>query len=219
MAKTKQRSDTSSKAKFNEKPKKPKKDAGKGVYLGVEHDSYEELCFLYWAEELKKQGYIISVERSESFLLCDALTNNYAEQLKTKSKPVNQLLSHGHSYTPEFKIIWNYKKARDKFVWLIGSGSKFDKFFIAHKNHGDTDTCYTYIEVKPPFDYANMTRLAKINIKWVYQKYGIYVNLCVPQELFKKTFVPRKFLITSTGKAKKINFKQTTMFEYLNSNK
>lgn len=216
MAKNQQRSDTSSKARFNSKPQQVKKEDKKGVYMGIPWDSYTELVFLYWAEELKKQGYIISIERAQSYLLSDALTNNYAEQLKTKSKPVNQLIAHGHSYTPEYEILWDYKKAREKFIWIMGSGNKFDRHFIAHPTQ-DPNICRTVIEIKPNFDFANMTRLAILNVKWTYQRHGIWVNIIKPLELFEKTFVPKKYLVTTTGKARKLKYQPRTLFDCLNN--
>jgi hypothetical protein len=99
----------------------------------------------------------------------------------------------------------------------MGSETKHDKLFVAHKVIDDPTICRTYIEVKPSYDFGNMTRLATINIKWVYQKYGIYINIAKPKELFAKSFAPNKFLITSTGKARKLDYKPRTLYEYLSS--
>jgi len=216
MAKKQQRSDTSSKARFNNKPIKPKKTESKGEYMGLVWESYTELAFLYWAEELKKQGYITHIQRAPSYLLSDALTNDYAEKMKTKSKPVNQHISHGHSYSPDYELLWDYKKARDKFVWLMGSGTKFDKLFIAHPTD-NPHICRTVIEVKPVFDYNNMTRAAILNVKWTYQRHGDWVNICKPMDLFERTFVPKKHMVTMTGKPRNFKYKPTTLFDYLNN--
>jgi len=53
-----------------------------------------------------------------------------------------------------------------------------------------------------------MTRLAKINIKWVWDKYGVFVNIIIPEKHFDKTFTPKRFLTTDkSGKPRKIKYK------------
>lgn len=208
----KSRSDTAAKAQFNNKPKREPKKATTGEYLGIDFDSLEELAFLQWAQELKRAGYITSIERSESFLLCDAMTIGYAEQLKTKSKPMQQTILHGHSYTPEFRIRWS-DKARDKFVEIIGGTKKFEKLFLGVPcEFGGYET---YIEIKPLWDQNNMERLFKVNQKWMWDKHHIFVNLVKCPELFPKTFTPTEYLTTPSGFKRKIKWKIRNLWTYL----
>lgn len=94
-----------------------------------------------------------------------------------------------HIYTPDFKIEWK------SCLECVSSD---------------------YIEIKPSFDSHNMTRLFTVNQKWVYAKYGIYVQKIVPEKLFKQTFIPDRFLRTDSGKQKrKIKFKYVRISEYL----
>ena len=52
-----------------------------------------------------------------------------------------------------------------------------------------------------------MTRLAKINFKWVWEKYGIFINLFVPPKHFDKSFTPKKYMTTDKShKPRKINY-------------
>jgi hypothetical protein len=211
----KNKNDTSSKGKFKVKPKRESKKATKGVLNGIDYDSLEEMYVLQWLFELKNAGYIISIQRSESFLLCDSVVNNYAEQLKTSSRPKTQTLLHGHSYTPEFIVEWNFNKSKDKFTHLFSSGKKVENVFIA--GHHNSLNPVTYIEVKPMFDQNNMERLFKLNQKWMWDKHGIFVNLVKVNELFPKTFTPRAYLTTPSGRPRMLKWKEKSLFQFLNN--
>lgn len=215
------RSDTSTKKRAAKvsKRKVPKR-ATKGVFNAIEYDSLEELAMLQWLFELKNQGFIRSIKRAESYLLCDSLVNNYAEQTtkKVSSVPKTQTLLHGHSYTPEFEVVWDYDKARDIFLWDHRSSTKFDKIFIGEKIFGYTRDFVTCIEVKPSFDQNNMERLFKLNQKWMWEKHKIFVNLVKVQELFPKTFTPKAYHTTPTGRVRLMKWKPKTLFNFLNNN-
>jgi hypothetical protein len=197
-------------AKRKQTPDAPRMYHG-NIPLDSEHEEW--ICF--WLDELKKLGYVHSYTRAEPFSLSDGVTNNYVERLKTKSKPMRQSICAGHVYTAEFIVYWN-KNALDKFVWLINSKTKFNKTLIGHlDNEGNI---FTYIEVKPSFDYNNMTRLFVLNQKWVYDKYGIWVNLIKPKELFAKTFTPVNYRVTKTKKPRKIEWRVKNVETYLKNN-
>lgn len=209
----KSRNDTSSKARFNQSTRLVPKKATTGVYNGIPYDSLEEMAFLQWAQELIAAGYIRSIERAESFLLCDGMVINYAEQLKTKSKPVQQTILHGHSYTPEFRIVW-YPKAADKLIGLLKDKKKFDKLFLG-TNDESFPELVTFIEIKPLWDQNNMERLFKVNQKWMWQRHNIFVNLVKCPELFARTFTPNEYLTTKTGKNRQIKWKIRSLYQYL----
>ena len=43
---------------------------------------------------------------------------------------------------------------------------------------------------------------------WIYDKWKLYINKCIPEQLFKDTFTPKRFLFTDkTGKPRKIKHK------------
>lgn len=211
----KQRSDTSSKKRNAARPKTLSKKARVGVYKGIEWESYEELSFLYWAFELKNQGYIKSIRRSPSFLLSDSLVHDFVVNLKTKSKPASELVLHGHSYTPEFIIEWDAKMGQR--IWdTLGSQQKYNAPIMAtYEQVGDKRVCISYIEIKPMFDQNSMERLFKVNQKWMWQKHGIFVNLVKVGELFPRTFTPKEYLYTPTGKPRKLNWKPRSLFDFL----
>ena len=174
---------------------------------GLPVDSIGEVYFAWYFEELKQSGYVQDYKRGQSYLLSDSLINNYVVQLKTKSKPMHEVVLMGHSYNLDYEVTWTdlgVKHFCNKF------GEKFTKPFVCDSNNK------SYFECKPQFNYANMGRLATINIKWLYQKYGIYTQVIIPETIFKKTFTPKLMLKTKTGKDRKLNFKVRSLEEYLN---
>lgn len=212
----KERNDTSSKGRFIKKLKREPKILTSGLYSGIEYDSLDELAMLQWLHELKAYGYIKKIERSESFLLCDSLVNNFVQKVgKVSSKPAVQTLLHGHSYTPEFKVLWE-ERAREKFVHLPVDCKRFEKVFVGTADIKGYNSLLTYIEVKPIFDQNNMERLFKINQKWMWDKHKIFVNLVKVQELFPKTFTPKAYLTTPTGRVRIMKWEPTTLTQYLN---
>lgn len=217
------RKDTSAKKRFAKKTtRKESKKAVKGVFNTIEYDSLEELGMLQWLFELKTQGIVKSIRRAESYLLCDGLYNNYAEQMKrVNSRPVAQNLLHGHSYTPEFEVVWDYTKARDLFVWdHLGKACKFDKLFIGRFVVNPTNQAaefVTIIEVKPSFDQNNMERLFKLNQKWMWDKHKIFVNLVKIQELFPKSFTPKAYLTTPSGRVRILKWKPKSLYNFINN--
>jgi len=184
-----------------------KKNKDPIVYRGLQCDSIGEFNFILWMEELEQTGFINSFKRGDSYLLSDALINNYAINLKTRSKPAKQTILAGHSYTLDFVIEWNLKA---KGIFYSIFGEKVTTDIIADSQS------ISYIENKPIFDFNNMGRLATINVKWLYVKHGIYANVVKNDYLFKNTFVPQKLLINKNGTEKKHNFKVRTLEQYLN---
>lgn len=183
-----------------------------GIYKTIEYDSLEELSMLQWLFELKDNGMIKSIERSPSFLLCDSYINNYVQEMKkVSSRPATQIILRGHSYTPEFKVVWN-PRAINKVVWLSNSTSKFTVCLIAHLIKKEI---VTYIEVKPLYDQNNMERLFKINQKWMWEKYQLLVNLLKVDYLFPSTFTPKEYLKTPSGTKRAIKWKIIPCTTYL----
>jgi hypothetical protein len=210
---SKTRNDTSIKP-----DRRSKKISKVGNYNGILYESLEEWAFLCWIFELKTMGYIKNIARSDSYLLSDQLLNNFVVNLKTKSRPDTQALMNGHSYTPEFNIVWK-DRALEKMVWILDSKVKREKSHLFIGKRCPDGSVESVIEIKPPFDFNSMTRMFVINQKWMWQRHNIYVNLIKPQELFKNTFTPVEYILTSTGKQRKINWKVKSMYEYLNNSK
>lgn len=182
---------------------------------GIPIDSDEEYMFLIWIEELIEEGYIEKICRAETYLLSEKLVNSYKQDiiLKTKTKEVikNQTLLDEHVYTPEFMIYWSNIE-NGLFVHRLRHTltDKVIKSFI--RKSGEHTSC---VEVKPEYDQNNMTRLFKLNQKWMWEKYKIFVNLIYPHKLFEQTFTPKLWLKTSSGKQRVIHWKIKTLEEYV----
>jgi hypothetical protein len=181
-------------------------------YNGLAVDSQEEVMAIMYFEELIEAGYVEKIERAEPIRLSERLENKYTQvvEMKTKTKEVekNQVILEDHVYTPEFKVTWTQAGAV-LFIDRMWNARKFVKPFIGK--------WVTYIEVKPSFDQNNMTRLFKINQKWVYQQHQIFVNLVQPHKLFEETFTPKAWLKTPTGKDRVIHWKVRSLEDYINS--
>jgi hypothetical protein len=186
------------------KKKKKKHDE---VVNGIPVDSIGEVYFAWYFQELKDAGYVKEYKRGQSYLLSESLVNNYVVQLKTKSKPSQETILMGHSYNLDYEVEWTEEGAN---LFCSRFGEKITKPFVCDSQNK------SFFECKPMFDFNNMTRLATLNVKWLYQKFGIYVQFITPEKVFPKTFTPQQMLKTKTGKDRKINFKVTSLENYVN---
>jgi len=193
-------------------------------YDGIQFDSDGEVFCYHFLTELLKAGYVNNfIYQPESFILSDKIQYPYTQTRKLKTKEVvtekQTTLLNAHEYTADFKIFWN-DKAKDIFFGYITEKKKLDNIpFIA--NYPKT----SIIDVKPSFDFKGKTEKFIINSKWVYQKFGIYVQKITPVDskkkcLFSETFVPEKCLYTAKTKKKKMyKFQVRTLKEYVESRK
>lgn len=198
----------------------------------MQFDSKEEQYYSWYLEELEEAGYINSWVEAKTYPLGDKIINKYQEQFKTKSKEKEQTILNGCEYTPDFEIKWN-PKAAEIFFSLFPKKEKIALNLLIAKDYWmiletdeepiikpskDIDNYTSIIEIKASFDQNNMTRLNGINRKWMYQKYSIFVNLVKVPEIFKDTFVPKRFLLTDSGKQQRIiHFPTKTLEEYVNT--
>lgn len=184
---------------------------------GYTFDSSEELHAYWWFKELKENGYIDEIiPHPQSFNLSRKFIVEYTKVMKkVPSKTIEKTIMHPHGYSCDFKIVWNKKALEsvifDSMLTPITStrSTHFDRL-MAHK-------LISFIEVKPVFDQNNMTRAFMINQKWVMEKYSTYINLFVPPKIFKKTFTPKRYLLTDVSKTtRKINFPIKSLQEFTN---
>lgn len=177
--------------------------------------SKEEEHISWVLEEFKDKKIVRSFSyEPEPFLLSEKLT---AEALVLdrfdREKTKNKVLLQKHSYTCDFIIEWNpdYKGVVFSNLDRIEPAP----FFISNYVKGKY---LTYLEVKGEYDMENMTRLFKLNQKWVYEKFGIYVQLVKTYEFFRKYFIPKRYLLTDISeKNRKLNFFPLEIDEWLNS--
>ena len=181
-------------------------------------DSDEEKYFSWYLEELKEAGYIKTWYRFEDvqkpFKLTDGLKRAYIVPMKrVEDKVKEQALLNPSIYTPDFSIIWT-EKAIGIFVADLNvkfKGRVMEPFICQDK--------LSIIETKGNHDHKNMTRLAINNIKFTYQRYGVYVNMTKIPAIFNTTFTPSKYLKTDKTKRKrKLNYKNVrTLSQFITS--
>jgi hypothetical protein len=181
----------------------------------IEFKSNEEMYFSWWLEELEEAGYIESwTYEPETFVLSTAIKIPWHKQLKTKTKEQSLTLMQPSSYTPDFEIKWN-DNAKGVFYMTHSGTYKVRPYII------QTGT-RCLVDVKGTFSRMNQISVHTFpdRQKWLYQNTGNFVQKVVPLRkktgLFVKTFTPRKFLKTPTGKDKKLAWKDVSLDEFLN---
>ena len=180
--------------------------------------SKEERYFYWFLVDLYNEGYVSNVLYEPcTYDLSEPVKKSYVveKQLKRKVKVIEgeETIQKGLVYTPDFVVHWT-RKALGVFVETLNTKDKLMKGQSQTKFIGSFRglEIITVFEVKPDFDQNNMTRYTKVKINWLYQKEGVFVNLVKLPSLFKKYFVPGRYLITDkTAKLRKIDFKYRTL--------
>lgn len=166
------------------------------------YDSKEELYFSWWLKELVNQGYVkYFIHEPKPFHLSASINKTYLKQLKTREKVESEELLKGHIYTPDFMVVW-HESAEELFTELIDSNNKKKQGQALNtiiSQEDEEGAVVSYIEIKPSFDQNNMTRLAKLNQKWVYEKFDVFVNIIIPEKHFNKSFTPERYFLTDNS--------------------
>lgn len=182
----------------------------------ITYKSNEELYMSWYLNDLSANNIINRyMYESNTFTLSKAKSYPILRLLKTKTKIDELSLLQEHVYTPDFLIEWNedYKNIFFRIIDDDTCTSKPPWFAIRSKQNNKP---YTFFEVKPIFDQNNMTRCFRITQKWLYDKYGLYVELVTIPDLFKKTFVPSRYRLTDKSRQiRKINFNIRSIEEYI----
>lgn len=186
-------------------------------------DSYEEIHFSWWLEELVATGYVKSWRRGENYELVPAVRQEYLKQRVSphtgKQLPPqigNNTIKQRLTYTPDFEVVWSLKSLGLFFVFHdpnILMDGPMTYHFLAHQKEYET---VSIVEVKPKLGMKgamNSSRFtaARMNAMFLFDKHGIYANLVEigtqPKGLFDKTFTPDRFLTTDkSGKPRTLKF-------------
>lgn len=163
----------------------------------LKFNSDEEMYFSWLIKELYKKQLIHTAQyEPPSWTLTERLDIPYEKQLKTKRKAQQSFLWSEHKYTCDFKIVWKPEAEGCLFWKRDGAYRKLPPFFAQDVDGVPT----TFIEVKPTFDFNNMTREVRIKVAMVYRLYNQVVQLVKVPTCFKDMFTPQRFLFTDTGK-------------------
>lgn len=193
--------------------KKKPKDKKKGY---EPFKSWDEKYFWDWCKELSIYGGIIeAVYEPYPFILTEGLYNKYTveEKLKTKTRFIDkeQALLRPSQYTPDFLIFWN-DHMRNKLFQVLNEGKEITSFFVGHQ---EDHNAFSLVEIKPIFNFQSKETIFINNQKIVWEKYEKFVNLTKIEELFPVTFTPRSYLLTPTGKRRKLKWKDKKIEAFL----
>ena len=193
--------------------------------------SKEEKYFYWYLDELIKRNIVVAFKyQPKLFILADPVSVSYQKQLKTKAKTVNTGFLQDHTYQADFLLYWNPEYHGKIFVGHEDSLDCSIKKYPFIANFSNQKKCYySVVDVKGTYNQNDAWRRFSIEQKWVFQKYGIYVQKIIthPQvtkegkmipatALFPNTFVPKRFLLTDKSEAKrKINYDTTSIKVYI----
>jgi len=199
-------------------------DAQTGLLVKLKSD--EEVYFVWWLQNLLKEGYVESFQYEEvTYTLLDDCYVKVIEIIEQKSKKKEKVsdlkLLNKTEYTPDFIINWN-KKAIDIFIKVINEGTcltctdnagievdivfegKKSFYLYAIKELQDKWIYKSYIDVKGTFAGVNNNSAATFPLKQklMWDKYKIYVQKLLvkgPNSVFKKTFTPLRYILSDEG--------------------
>ena len=148
-------------------------------------DSEQEYQVNEWLLELKEKGLVGEINyQPSSIRLNEELIVSIPNGLK---KPKKLSILKKHDYTMDFEITC--------------SELLYDAVKGTHSRLFRSDDNKVRLEVKPDstalklVDSHGSTRLFTSRTQpWVYEKFGIFVNLCTPNILFSNTFVPKSLV-------------------------
>ena len=149
-------------------------------------DSEQEYQINEWLLELQKVGLVGEINyQPASIRLNEELTISIP--IDGKNKPKKHVILKKHDYTADFEIV----TVNELFGAVKGIHSKLFR----------SDKDKVVLEVKPDstllklIDSHGSTRLFTSRTQpWVYEKFGIFVNLVTPNILFSSTFVPKSLV-------------------------
>ena len=202
------------------------------VYNDIVFESREEVHFAMWCNELEENGYIHRWQKvTNSLEILQPVTSSYKKEtkLKTKTKIEDKKFTilNNLSYTCDFVVTFTHK-GYNLFVQSENEPPKKSGIFSPKDELGGCNrNCF--IEIKPIFDFHGKTARFAIMQKIIWWAKKQFVNLIIPEELFKNTFMPTeampefKYKKKPTGKNKglkgpgdwKTNYIPKTLSDFL----
>ena len=183
-------------------------------------DSMEEWWFVCYLKELWGEGIISDFDKNEEkIILTEKRVHFSTEIMKTKTKLKEVHLFNGHTYKPDFNIQWNISYI-DIVYSLMGRG----------KHHTGNKVPFiscsglynsSVIEVKGDFVKVDEMQKTNMNLKWVFDRHDIYVQMVRIPKLFKETFTPKAYMdaniyvLKSKRGQSKLKYKPTTCKDFV----
>ena len=196
--------------------------------------SKEELYFSYYLEELKDAGFVKEWSyESDTFKLSDSISLPYCTNSKKGVLAKEEHILRKSSLTADFTICWNFNKSKNIFVLHPGEPISINVKLIPFRiGIISEDEVYSYVEVKASNEIRTSSSISfPYKQKWVYDKYGIYVQKIKPFHptkksniLFQNTFTPMNVIRQEVYKIKcpggnvgdsKLKYPVRTLQDYL----
>ena len=170
------------------------------IDLGI-YRSKEELYFSWYLDELIENGYVSWYRyESKTFTLLEEAKSTWDRKLKS-GKVIATLLhiAQDVEYTPDFEISFTEKALG---VFCNGIPSYTRPYFMGMLEDEILGHYIAFIDVKgSAFINSSSSISFSFTQKLMWHRYMIYVQKVIPQNLFNKTFTPKRYLLTDGGKA------------------
>lgn len=173
-------------------------------------DSDEELYFSYYIKSLLEKEFITNAKyHPNQKQLSPPVSVDIEKHLSKKVQLVQRSLLMEHKYRPDWIITWA-DKAKGIFYWpKEETRPSYIKTFFISNRYELVDV--SIVDIKGIFigPHNNSAITFPINQKWLYDKYGIYVQKVIisnREGLFRDTFCPSEYIYTDTGKNRKIHY-------------
>jgi len=194
--------------------------------------SEEEWIFSWWLNELIEAGFIVEVEyQPEPFQLSESVVASAKMLKKNKVQVVEKKVFAEHIYTPDWRIMWS-QTAIGVFVTSLNDIADKENNVYFYNCKMGIGWPESIIDIKGSFNGMNNSSATTfpLNQKWVYSKYGIYVQKVIPlyytktkqgkripHGLFADTFTPNRYLVQNEriNVRRTIHYEPRTLQEYL----
>lgn len=196
-------------------------------------DSYLEVYFCYYLQELQDRGFIEEFrQHDKTWALTPKFARNYLKQLKTKVNEAEYFICHPSTYTADFNILWTPKASN--ILFLDPSKPVTNIKNIPFRLSSTDGSLWSHVEIKSINESTTSSSISFVIIqKVIMDKYNDFIQKVQPfalsrpaykKCLFYQTFFPKKvveeqFYVKSGswGKAgtSKIKFPIKTVDEYL----
>lgn len=202
-------------------------------YNGKEFGSWEEVYFLWFCEDLKRQGLIKRIiHNSDEDLTQPVIAGKKklsliipSDKAKTKNpmpKFEERSLLQPMVYTPDYKLEFS---ENTQFLlvdpYLVDTGA----LFMASTEDSSLEV---FVEIKPSITFKgqsvgshdSMRRFSVVQ-KVVFDMKGQYINLVKSPEIFKQTFIPTRFFFCDkkSSQRRKINYPVKTLDNFIKDRK
>tara|TARA_R110000803_G_scaffold150334_1_gene215699 strand:- start:5 stop:640 length:636 start_codon:yes stop_codon:yes gene_type:complete len=177
--------------------------------------SDEEVYFTWYMDDLEEAGFIDHYNyEGEVYSMTEPLFLPWTKQLATKTKDMEFSALAKSTYNPDYNIYWDNSA---KGIFIPGIPSKDKPYFAGSEFLDLTDQCKSTIDVKGSGSKTSSDNIFPFKQKLMWLTHNIYVHKVIPQQLFKKTFTPRRYFLTDVnGTKRKINkWKPITIDQYV----